>query len=1640
MAEAVILSPIALCNSFPKTVEPEIFRHLIIDTFLKIFEKGIELIVVEGDEGIGKTVIMSQFARKYSDVTLSLFIRSTSKMAYDPDLHRIDLARQINFILCNEDKDDYDLINEAHLRRLFFELQKFARVNNKSIYFVIDGLDEIPKGEEYAVDAIINMLPLGYGSNFYFLVSGDLNLIKNKVGQGVKNYPNFLPQFSPEETNEYLKDLNLDEVVCNELERTCRGVPGKLASIRRLIESGQNVATLLDDLDSKLPNLFEVEWRRVDISNGQLVLLLALVAMANRQLHLSDYSRMLGGKPEEIEKIVDDLKFIEVNDAELEYVSESFKKFALARLNHLRPKVSEILIKDLIAVPDSQEALEYLPKLYKAAGKLDDLLNFLTTDNMTHILKKSQSFLPILNNTVAGIEAAKELSKTIEVVNFSFQKSSILEICSAQVWRSEIEARLSLKDYESALALAQSNTLVEDRLHALAVVAKYVTENNLVDDKEVASNIKMLFEQIDISALGERAIEIATDLIHYSPEMAMELVEKSTVKKKGKNALNHAFTKLTLATLDSDGENTDDSDVFDKLHSKVDDPATDRFLTGVAILVGKYSATKVIEESNKITTPADRIFLLRQWTTVNHKRSDAYEVVDYALSLIIKTTSYCPNAQDFKDLAMPLPHISDPEKVKELIVIFDSQKETVEKLGPTYPYVSLELLIAKAISKYSPITMASRIADIYCYASYIEDVVIKGSCLSSILKVINDLSSQKLFDDHELKDVVEQELKDCCKQILRSTAGHKKATEKIIKLLGPSYTEEMLKLSLSLNTEKRRNAALYDLALTILNKEKSPFEKINKISGQITITYVKHDLVVEIFNWLNDVKQRTDEYLSFALEYVGKIDGMPILGEKCRAYCNAYNFFKKQGEDYDTLANSILVKLKKSWVSVDVEWHKVDIGFKVVKELSHSNIDEANWFFQKNTEFRAGILLDTKSIGSMYLGYMRLLIRAFTGLLRKHLDGESCIKEFESLLSRVRSFGQRAVIWSELALVLFRNDRISDFKAVLSDYLIPCINNISDDDRFFKDNVIVAVSPSLYCHHKNTCLGLIKSLSDEDYDSAINRIVHFVQTKQSPSDPYDTSGKPILNMDFTEILDIIELMSTVRLDDGMIYSFIYTLTDWLTAKKTRRVISSNQIAQIVVLLEKLVEQKLPNARGISHDGYKLISIAQINRLKSNKVVWDTLIAGTDDIPNLSDKILILGTIAVAMRSKDREKSLKLQQEALDSIGNLPSYLDKTDRLETLANITSETDSSFCKKCISLAFQLTAEAKDDDLDIAQKRLVDIAYRIDPAYANALTDLLDNDPARAANKLQIKTYLETLRIKGEIVNERNSKLDISKLNRYVDAAGMLLGSLNANKLAPLPFVQLSEYVDASSYLPFSQAYIIYSFILESAVRRLGNTDEAVTMLKPLYTSVFNATELTGSLILKTKSDIDTTIAQVLPICDSSKVIKPGDRDKAVEFILNWVENEKISVLKIADPYFCLEDLEIVKLIQSKIFGIRIEILTSLQQHRNERIDLPYCESYKAHWRSIASNPPPSTRIVIIGISGSGDSPIHDRWWLSENTGLRLGTSFNSLGVGKYSEVSVMTADETKPLLSEVNQYLSAQRWEYNNQSLAYDMFIL
>lgn len=1645
MRKTEVMDLTVVCRSFPELPLPLIERGNFLDTIDGVFDSGTDVVVAEGEEGIGKTILLAQFARRHPDHTPSLFIRPTSRWGHDPEILRFDLCNQIQWAACQEELSSIEDASDAFLRSAVTKLQRRTRYGER-FFFAVDGLDEIPEHSAYVRELVLGMLPLGL-PGFRFLLSGDLDELSQYLPEGVRRKSYLLSGFTPGQVLRYFEDLEVDRESLKEVSETCRAIPGHLDAVRRILRTGTDVRDLLKEWPDK--QLFEIEWNRVDSHNGEQVTLLAILAHDLRRHTVNDLARITDLPPAAVRTHVENLGFVsKTPEGELAFVSEAFRSFAARQLRHVRDKANDLLINHLLRDPESYTALRYLPGYYESAGRLEDILNYLSSDHFPRMLKCSQSLGPVKKQAQLGLDTARELRRDGDLVRFAIAKSVMTEVGSTSIWQSEIEARVALSDYDSAVALAQSSILKEERLQLLATIARAKCQQGLSPSLELQDQIRQLYSQIDCTSLDDqRVVEIAEDLIYSEPELAIEMVEEATDAMVDENALDWAFAKLAIRASSSNHGEYQSINAAHNIRSRIQDPDLRSLSGAVSLLVGDYRAAEVVDWVSKNLESVDkRLYILRQWAVDNREREDAPEVVRSALDLTIQSTPYAPNAGVFRQIATPLPFISDSAVARDLVDRFDAQKGTVERYGPTEDYVRLQLSLARAESKYDFDAACNRFLDVYQYASELDDLAVKTGCMARMVTTLAEMDpGSRLETEASLHSRVQRELISDTETLLDATAEQYYAARNVIRALAKQRPETALDLAKRLNTEARRDLAFLELVRSA--SQACPDELdliiIRNVIDCVSDPELRDEAVIEVLKRLASISERDERLAQAALPLSAYVQKIRDAGERCRACCLAHSFFLAQDPDeYFGLLSHFQRLLESAWEAIDVGWHKVDVGFRVARALAEDSLETARAYSKATEQCRERSLLDNKSAALTYSGCIRLAIRAYGGLLPTELDSPGDIERLGQLIGRLPSNGERAKLWAELALQCYINRRLDECRQIVVEHVKPALQGVPEEDSRYRAEATVTVAPALYCAHRQTALDCISDLPRSYRDEAYAKICELLLSHQPPSEPYAAVTGHVYDISYEEIVDICELLKLMD-HDNSIYHFIESIVDSVVAGRRRRDFSRQQKADIVTRLEAIVA-RFPRKRHIKHNGYKIAAQAQVARMKRfRSEEWIELVeSARSRVPNLADRALVLCMIAAAMPTRERNRQIAVFEEAESLVEAIPSTLDTIERYENFASLILNIDVNRAKDFLNSAMSFARTDK-PELYSHQRRIINLAYMIDEGFAESLASLADDDPARVETRANIKRQLYVLDLKSKMANqvesgetaERSSPLHLSR------AAWKLLGELNAGRTVPVPLDHSRNLIQPAADLPFKRSYSVMAWMIENAKRQLAS---ALTRerFRPIFEAILLGSELAAALAARSSAKLERIKCRTIEYSEEgSMLIRAGEREKALKALKDWFEHEVERYLKICDPFFGPEDLEVLQLLRSVNPTCRVQILTSKKQH-DQDVKKPWEETYRNYWRLqiSSSQDPPPTDVVIVGVRSTGKSPIHDRWWVTDGKGIRIGTSFSSLGMGSSSEISELIEHEARAREAEADQYLGHNTRQYNGERLDYTIFTL
>jgi hypothetical protein len=1646
ITSATVIDLPGLSVNFPPVPKPELMRDNVVNTLANLLSDGVYAACVEGADGIGKTTILSQFARRFCSAAISVFVSATNRLSFDTDLIRSDLATQIYWILTGDilQRDSYDPLL---LKSYYGDLQRRAKHTKSLIFFVIDGIEELDRNtRDQLLQQLADTLPIGI-PQFRFLFSGDESLYKPLIGNNlvIKSYP--LTEFSAEEAKAILAGYDLSTQEASDVNSICRGMPGRLASVRRALDSGVHAHDFVRDAPTKWPEFFDIDWRQIDESDQTLLKILALLVHDLKPHTVSDIAGLFNLSEAEVASRIQSVLFLHLDPGSgaVRFANSGLVRYVAERLKDRKLQIQKILIKRLLAVPHSTESLLELPTKLEEASQYPDLLELLTPDHILQVLERTQTLSTVDDTVQRGFRSAKKLGRDADILRFSLQQSIVAEIASANARESEISALVALRHDNEALALANSAMLREDRLLMLTALAHGVWLRGDPLSAELLDNIRLLIENLDYWSLGRRAGAIASKLTCVNPDLATAVLTKAKWATD-ESDLDRAFVSLTVSALrDIKDERRREQAMEIAARSRRDGQARG-FLEGVRVLSGRVAPRDVCGRVKEIEGADARLLLLRYWCVLNGAEKDADEVAQEAVRIALASPEAKLDAALFADLSRALSGAPTAERKRELIGVLDGLRATAERLGPSVDYVKLQLSLASQEAAIDAAACEGRLIEVLDYIARIGDLPSRGEAYASFLGAVKKIKSgvELALGDGLVRSCA-SELEGVVLVLSESTADHELSLGGVITGLAGGDVDRALDYTRVVNTELRRNAVLRDVVDVLLRRPTSEIKPgdLQKVLGSMTGNDERDEALLSIMERFASADALPGTQVGELLPIISSVEAISDSVIACRSIVSAIKILAtcSSTADYGSLQDHLSRRLMSRWESIDVGWLKIDAGFGIATDLAAIDVQRAEAMLDATEVVRAESQVSAPQSASTFVACIHLVARAFCGLLHRRLENDADLRAMAALIDVIPAHGERAVLWADVCMRAAIAGRTDLTEQLVKKYLLPAFSHVPHVDASYRAGVLIQIAPALHRAQPTRCHEELSKLNADDRDVALREIIRFLLSNRVPSDPVEGSARTAAEISYETLLQVEVL--TKQLDtDWMIYSTAEDIADLLQSPINRLSLTAPQREDIARRFAAIAKDKLPVARQISHPGFRIATLAQTLRFtQSRQSDWTDLIEQAKTLSNVADRVYVLQIVALALPKSMSAQSSKLLEIAKQQIVDIPCALDQIERYVGMAEDLYGLDSQMCRELVSRAATAIADTSDDVRD-QRRRLIDVAYRIDVDFARTLIEAFDDDDAKRRAQAQMRL----LEVRNSI-KENQGTLDQDKILRQVRSddvsrlGALLLRSLNAGRVQNYHPSEIRSYLDLAAEQPLKKAYSLLVWYVENAVARFAKTDHAATFLRPIFDACVVGAQLAGQVAGRAMIRLKAVKAQSAQLSSGRSVIAtPGSRDEAVQILSEWFERHLREDVLVHDPYFNTEDLQWLQVIRSARPGCRITVMTARKNQPVPPAGEELEDVYAVAWRAAYDQQPPNAEIAIIGGELSKDSPIHDRWLVSGDSGLRFGTSLNSLGITKHSEISEMTAEDAEQKRMEMMKYLTRETSEHRGEKLRLKRFWL
>jgi hypothetical protein len=1627
---------------FPnKTWKDLIKRGNYSESIISILEEGENILFLSGNSGIGKTTLLAQFCRKNSSNSISVFFNQFHNLDLTIDYLRLNITSQINFILNPKNTHSTEeYVSAEQYRRSLMNLKKKFKNSKNVVYIIIDGLENRDNNYDDVLKNIYQELPIGE-DHIKFIITGTVDEYSKKFNENRSLKIKELPMlgFDTHQVKAFLGDLFELAENHQSILKVTKNYPARLEVLKRLLIKGIKIDEIVNSENYR--SWLELDTENIELDNPLNGLILSLICLNAKDFTIHELSKIIGQDKLLVESKVKELHILELKGEIVQFVSKDYSDYYVNILRANRRKCSELLIKYYASSEKLNDKFE-LSKLYVSQQKWSKIIEIIDAKFLADTVQSTGSIDMVNQSIEMGLTSSEELKSYDKIFQYAIEGSIVNELDNYLFWESEIMAKISLNDFAGAINLAEKAVLKVDRLRLLSLVAKKEKQINNKVDEELISLIKELYETTNLVGIGDVIFDIVSNLIYAVPNLAIEIIEKTSGDVNKSNINDWIVAKLSIAAINSNKEDKQDSsEKEDKLKAleKLNNPSVRKIQRSISLMVGNYTSSKVLEEVKKLQDSKEKLKLLRLWLKNNRSLySGIDKVIEVTFEELIKSTSDSNETLDtLIDLSYQLSRVKKLSQKEAFLKKFQSFERNIigSGLGKDYYTYKLNLFEAQLRLKFD--RAEHEVSIIINKINRIDDNLIKLESYCQVfykLTLIND----RRFTTYYNK--VYGRIKREVKTLLNSSANHFKITENVISTIGkvnPVFALEIVEL---INLSTSRDRARLTLLDAYLDKS---IKHISRDNLHLIINSFDNDLPQEvgiqsILERFTNTKSLPFPVIKELLPFTQKISSFKRSERKLECSILSLELASKNTVWSERLSESYKQMIKTNWSQIEADWDKIDSGFTIASDVSKIDRDFAKEIFDESVEMKKQNWLDSKAVATSYITSLRLVLKAYVALIKNHENKSQDLTLFTEIINRIPSEIERLKLWTELSINILLTENTALLKTIYNKHISPLVTSIiknkRDIDRIIESFIVV--------HYLNPELAveLIEKLSIFNKEAAYVRISDFYIEKRNPFENYEGEllfNKPV----YDDIFKSVNLLKGLQ-TDYLIYGQICVIA---TAIKNGS-ISIQQKIEIKGKIAEIIAKKLPDQSNIKHEGYLILCEIILQTIdKDAKVSWNSFLERAEEINNVSDRLFIKAQFLKYLpspQSKNKTITQSIIQKIFEDVQNLTSHYEYVERVVELSKVMYQYEKSRWQVLVNKAFNLSCDFENgiEKYDY-QRTILDSMYRIDEDFAKTLIVKNSTSTENSGfDKKLLKDHYNNLELAKKIKNNKNvNELKVEGNRHIINAIYSAQGSLNSGKLITKKISDVAQYLKVGKNVPLTYSYPVYSyFLLNSSNLRLtkGQKSEISLMQRRIFDSLLKGIKLIEVLSQKRKFE-NSSSNQLLIDQDFSEnlVVRPNTREEAVNYIRDWIIDEAEEFIVITDPYLQPKDIEIIKFIKEKDNDIEIIFLGC-----NDKPSSELQIEFENNWKKISDESIPFARFVFCWIpEEKSKKPIHDRWILSKNSGLRIGTSYGSLGSGRESEISLIKTNEAYNLLeTTIRGYLEMKTRSLNNQKIKYSSF--
>jgi hypothetical protein len=718
-----------------------------------------------------------------------------------------------------------------------------------------------------------------------------------------------------------------------------------------------------------------------------------------------------------------------------------------------------------------------------------------------------------------------------------------------------------------------------------------------------------------------------------------------------------------------------------------------------------------------------------------------------------------------------------------------------------------------------------------------------------------------------------------------------------------------------------------------------------------------------------------------------------------------------------------LDRIQEAAAAIESPLDEAHLFFTVAEALAQTEPDRAREYYDLGAKVKSQTTLNTDTTLELFELCLSLVGRSLTPLACANMLDDDKLSRYVFQITQLPGVIAQVHMFSEFAERLWCAKRKDLADRIVQENLRPLLEQARLVGAHTYRSALVLAFPAFTTSHLGLALPMMAELELSDSDNVLYNAV-LLRLRKLPMAEPDMNGKyDHSKLEPADIHDTLELIKKMG-SDSTLYSAMLSLVRAINDKHNRKKFTASQKADWSATLKGIIEQKLPDQKNITHVGFKVVALALAYSLVETPFTqWESLEVMARTIDNVADQAFVFMSLAASLPPKHSTHKKRYLEKTLELINLIPSPIDRLSHLHGYAEEAYANDAvASAKETLRQAMKLSTEIQDNAKTAQHRReLIDLADQIDPGLADELIEIVDDDPARIEIKLEAKNTGALVKAKRELANAMHAKDTVNcDVKTLPDAAWKNLAALEVGRLVPKPLEVMTEYVTLAGNSTLHDAYPVLSWHLENMARKFTSQRDIIENILPVCEALLLSTELAHTIIDKASKH---SIEDVEEDQDEGLLVRRKTREEALRMIEEWVGANAKEYIKYCDAYFSPKDISLLRLILAQAPQCKIYVLAS-KPHLIGQGALSD-DIFRKAWKEQCEQDPPETEVIAIAYADSSKHVIHDRWLLTRGSGLRLGTSFNSLGDEKLSEVSQIDSGRAAAIEEHVDRYIAKQR---------------